>query len=223
MIVSRIRKGYEARFRDLLKRVGARRLDQGVAWLVDEARKEAGDDGPALNKALEQVYERLVVKRPFRPINPRTAVRFYCDAGLGGLARWLRGAGHEAFWQPDIPDGELLRQARALSASVLTTDSGLMERRLVRDGIIRAFWLPPTLKIPQQLVLVFREFKLAAGEPRCMNCGGELKHVDKESLKERIPPKTYRWLDEFFLCTRCDKLLWRGTHWERISSALRKL
>ena len=72
-------------------------------------------------------------------------------------------------------------------------------------------------------MLVFREFGLVPGEPRCMNCGGELKRVDKETLKEKIPPKTYRWLDDYFVCRACGKLLWRGTHWERISRALREL
>jgi len=96
----------------------------------------------------------------------------------------------------------------------------LMERRLLRDGVIAALWLPPTLRIRQQLNLVFREFGLKVGEPRCMACGGELVTQDKEAIRERIPPKTYRWLDEYFACSRCGKLFWRGTHWERISKQL---
>ena len=27
-----------------------------------------------------------------------------------------------------------------------------------------------------------------------MSCGGELRPGDKEALRERIPPRTYRWL-----------------------------
>ena len=81
------------------------------------------------------------------------------------------------------------------------------------------------MSIPEQLALVFREFKLAVRSPRCMTCGGELRRVTKEALQERIPPKTYHWLDEFFVCSRCDKLFWHGTHWHRIMvtlSALRR-
>jgi hypothetical protein len=148
---------------------------------------------------------------------------FWCDAGLGGLARWLRAAGHAAFWQPDIDDDDLLRQARQSAATILTTDSMLMERRLLRDRILPAFWLPPTLKIPEQLALVFREFALTTGKPRCMSCGGELRRVEKEALRERIPPKTYRWLEEFFLCNGCDRLFWHGTHWTRIQQQLQRV
>jgi len=99
----------------------------------------------------------------------------------------------------------------------------LMERRVLRDRIIPAFWLPPTLNIPEQLALVFREFGLTRRGPRCMSCGGELHQVSKEALRDRVPPRTYRWLDEFFLCRRCDKLFWHGTHWHRIVEKLAAL
>jgi uncharacterized protein len=146
---------------------------------------------------------------------------FWCDAGLGGLARWLRAAGSDARWQPDIADDTLVREAQKTAATILTTDSLLMERRLLRDRVVPGLWLPPTLRIPEQLALVLREFALAPGEPRCMSCGGELHRVEKEALRTRIPPRTYRWLEEYFVCERCDRLFWRGTHWTRIERQLK--
>jgi uncharacterized protein len=204
--------------------VQARRLEQGVQWLVAKAQRLSAREDLSLADALAQVYEHLATRKPFQQSASQPAPDlFLCDAGLGGLARWLRAAGYEAAWQPDIADDELLRQARALPATVLTTDAMLMERRLLRDRIIPAFWLPPTLSIAEQLALVFREFGLTLRGPRCMNCGGELRRGSKEVLRERIPPRTYRWLDEFFVCGRCDKLFWHGTHWHRIMEALASL
>jgi hypothetical protein len=49
-----------------------------------------------------------------------------------------------------------------------------------------------------------------------MTCSGELVRVEKEMNKADIPPKTYRWLNDFFRCARCNKLFWKGTHWERM-------
>jgi uncharacterized protein with PIN domain len=222
--MSRIRRGYEDRFRALLRRAGARRLEQGVQWLVARARHISARDGISLAEALAQVYERLAIRKDFQAPTPEAdQSHFLCDAGLGGLARWLRAAGYEAAWQPDIADDELLREARRIRATILTTDAMLMERRLLRDRIIPAFWLPPTLSIPEQLALVFREFGLAIRGPRCMMCGGELRRAGKEALQGRIPPRTYRWLDEYFVCARCDKLFWRGTHWQRIMVTLSAL
>ena len=223
-MVSRIGKGYEDRFRALLRRARARRLEQGVQWLVAKAGRLSAGEGIPLDGALAQVYERLAGNEHFQKPPPAPAsIHFLCDAGLGGLARWLRAAGYEAAWQPDIDDDHLLREARSLAATLLTTDAMLMERRLLRDRIIPAFWLPPTLSIPEQLALVFREFGLVVRGPRCMSCGGELRPVPKEALRDRIPPKTYRWLEEFFVCRRCDKLFWHGTHWQRIRAQLSRL
>jgi uncharacterized protein with PIN domain len=221
--VSRIRKAYEGRFRTLLQEAGARRPQAGVEWLLAKAGKLSGREGISLADALTRTYEELASRPYFRNINsPVAQSPFLCDAGLGGLARWLRGAGFEALWRADIDDDELLREAREKSGTILTTDSILMERRVLRDRIIPALWLPPTLSIGEQLSLVFREFGLSVREPRCMACGGELRREEKETLHDRIPPKTYRWLDEFFVCNRCGKLFWHGTHWERIKNQLQK-
>ncbi|SPE60997.1 conserved hypothetical protein [Verrucomicrobia bacterium] len=90
-------------------------------------------------------------------------------------------------------------------------------------GAVPVFWLPPTLRIQQQLALVFREFCLEIRPPRCTACSGELDSGDKEALRQLIPPKTYRWLDEYFVCRRCGKLFWRGTHWRSITRQLHEL
>jgi uncharacterized protein with PIN domain len=47
--------------------------------------------------------------------------------------------------------------------------------------------------------------------------------IEKEKARDRIPPKTYRWLDEYFVCKRCDKLFWHGTHWQKIEQRLQTL
>ena len=41
-----------------------------------------------------------------------TPPRFACDAMLGYLARWLRAAGYDVFWQEGIDDTELVRLAQ---------------------------------------------------------------------------------------------------------------
>jgi uncharacterized protein with PIN domain len=217
LCVSRILKAYQTRFRWLLEGVHARQLEGGVEWLVNKARRLSAKEQLSLADALTRVYEDLARRPGFQPVHPPVVPEFfYCDAGLGGLARWLRAAGYDARWQAGIDDNELLEQARHLSAVLLTTDGMLMERRILRDRLIPSFWLPPTLSIGEQLKLVFREFGLQMRSPRCMSCGGPLRMTEKTRLRERIPPRTYRWLDEYFVCARCGKLFWHGTHWLKI-------
>lgn len=226
--MSRILKAYRTRFYQLLRLAGARRVDQGADWLVARAKQLSARGAIPLTAALMLTFDRLESKPGLRRrkiVRPRGSadIHFYCDAGLGGLARWLRGAGYQALWKPDIADDALLKEARERSATILTTDSMLMERKLLRDQIIASYWLPPTLSIAEQLERVFCEFKLRVSPPRCMSCGGELVRGDKESLRDQIPPRTYRWLDEYFVCTGCGKLFWHGTHWGRIVAKLEAL
>jgi len=75
----------------------------------------------------------------------------------------------------------------------------------------------------EQLADVLAEMSLPVREPRCMDCSGTLEGVAKDSVRDRIPPRTALWKDEYFLCGWCGKLYWRGTHWERIAARLRPL
>lgn len=234
--MKRMHIGYRTRFAALLAQLHARRAEQGVQWLLDRA-EQLRRQGMHKPQALAIVHDRLyAVVQKFRTRTGKTRiinrgatatesepVRFVCDSGLGGLARWLRAAGYEAFWEPDISDEMLLAKTRRRNAVLLTTDSMLLERRLLRDRIIKSLWLPPTLSVEAQLALVFDELELSLRPARCMSCGGALQQVDKHAVQDRIPPKTLRWKKEFFLCTRCNKLFWHGTHWERITKRLNQL
>jgi uncharacterized protein with PIN domain len=222
--VGRIRKAYETRFRWLLQQVRARRLDQGVKWLIARASRLSAVRREPMAVALDRVYHDLAARPAFQ-VSPRQTgePHFFCDSGLGGLARWLRASGYEAEWEPRIDDDVLLQRASASTATILTTDSMLMERRLLRDRIIPAYWLPPVLTIREQLRRVFQEFGLKRKPPRCTACGGELLPRDKETLRDQIPPRTFRWLDDYFVCSRCGKLFWHGTHWGRVLNVLNQL
>ncbi len=226
--MSRTGKAYEAKFRALLARVGARKPEQGLKWfwwrVEATARLEQISPPEALTRVYRRALQRLAAPVRLTPTLPKTEPpRFLCDAGLGGLARWLRAAGYEATWVPDITDDDLVRQARQAGAMALTTDSLLMERRALRDGEVPAVWLPPTLPPLQQMELVIEELRLPLRPSLCMSCGGPLKPVDKEAVRERIPPRTYLWLDQYFECERCRRLFWHGTHWQRIQRRLEHL
>jgi uncharacterized protein with PIN domain len=222
--MSRIVKAYETQFGWMLRRAGARRPDEGVRWIMARAKQRSGRDQIPLGNVLAESFERLAAQQRLRrPVPAIPPERFFCDSGLGGLARWLRAAGYETEWLPYIDDDELIKRVRQSPAVLLTTDSMLMERKLLRDQVITAFWLPPIHSISRQLELVFREFHLELRASRCMHCGGELRQVAKDEMKEKIPPRTYKWIDEYFQCKRCGQLFWHGTHWKRISGRLTAL
>ena len=54
-------------------------------------------------------------------------MRFLCDVMLGGLAKWLRAAGYDAYYAregTDVSDGVLVRMAIEEGRVLLTSDRG---------------------------------------------------------------------------------------------------
>jgi uncharacterized protein with PIN domain len=147
---------------------------------------------------------------------------FACDAMLGGLARWLRAAGYDAAWQRVIQDWDLIRLALGEGRLLLSSDTGIFRIGIVRDGEVPALFIPHGLGKQEQLGFVLRTLNLPLCEPRCMACGGELVEVPKEQVRERIPPRTYDWQEQFYECRRCHRLLWKGSHWQRIEQRLQE-
>src|SRR5262245_33001968 len=83
--MSRIRKGYEHRFREILRRSGARRLDEGVRWLLRHAEALSSNGDLPPEEALALVSQKLL--QTLHPRQSDRAIHFLCDGGLGGLAR----------------------------------------------------------------------------------------------------------------------------------------
>lgn len=232
-MTGRLEQGFRQRFRVLLALVRPGQEDRGVELLMRRGRASSRRQGLPLARALARVYESTRARVARRPELAGAALtppwarfgaaappRFLCDPSLGGLARWLRAAGYEALLKPELAVDRLPDEALRQGLVLLTSESEVFERRIVRDGSLLALWVPSALTMHEQLRLVLRDLGLGLGAPRCMACGGELVATPKHVVEPRIPPRTARWKDEYFLCTGCNQLFWQGTHWERIARAL---
>ena len=105
-------------------------------------------------------------------------MRFLCDAMLGGLAKWLRAAGHDAYYAregTDVSDRRLVERAMEEERVLLTADGGFLERAPVRDGRVGFSMVPQHLPVEEQLRLVVGRFGLRWHASRCMKCGGRAR------------------------------------------------
>ena len=149
-------------------------------------------------------------------------MRFLCDAMLGGLAKWLRAAGYDAYYAregSDVSDRYLTEKAMEEGRVLLTSDGGFLERRPVRDGSVE-FLRVPYLPLEEQLRMVVEHFSLTRRQSRCMECNGELRVVQPGTVSHRVPPGVAGHHEEFFVCEGCDRVFWHGSHWARISGRL---
>src|SRR5262245_53308158 len=143
-----------------------------------------------------------------------------CDSMLGGLARWLRAAGHDASWHDGIDDGGVVRLCRDQGRTVLSSDDDIFGFALVRDGVVPSLFVPRGLDIQAQLAHVLRSLSLPVLDPRCMACGGALGELRREEAAALVPPISLARHDRFWACVRCGKAFWLGTHWEKIKQRL---
>ncbi len=152
-------------------------------------------------------------------------MRFLCDAMLGGLAKWLRAAGYDAYYAregTDVSDRTLTAKALKEGRVLLTSDGGFLERRPVRDGSV-GFLMVPHLPLEDQLRIVVERFGLVRRQSRCMACGGGLDTVSPGVVADRVPPGVLRDHEGFYLCRDCGRVFWHGSHWQRISARLERV
>lgn len=142
--------------------------------------------------------------------------RFACDAMLKGLARLARAWGYDAFWRYGIDDAELLDVAEREDRIVVTADRELAGRRRARAGRPPVLLVEPAAPPIEQWRDVVDRLDLPLGEMRCLACGGFARRVPHESVRGQAPPRSFAAFRDFRRCVRCGRLLWPGTHYERI-------
>jgi uncharacterized protein with PIN domain/sulfur carrier protein ThiS len=149
------------------------------------------------------------------PLPPREP-RFVLDVHLGKLARTLRLLGFDCVWRNDIKDEELAAISVAEQRILLTRDRGLLKRAEVAHG-----YLVRESDRRRQAIEVLRRFDLfGAISPfgRCLECNGVLEPVAKFDVEHRLPARTRRDFDDFRKCPRCDRIYWKGSHYDRLAA-----
>ncbi len=157
------------------------------------------------------VFESIDIKPLLRVRpHPLRVVRFVLDVHLGKLASYLRLLGFDSLYRGDFEDDTLAVLASAQHRILLTRDRGLLKRSQVSHG----YWIRaenPRL----QLIEVLRRFDLCNSlDPfgRCLRCNEKIQEVVKEEVAFRLRPRTREHYREFWLCPRCDRVYWKGSH-----------
>lgn len=147
----------------------------------------------------------------------QAAPKFVADHMLGSLARWLRMMGYDTIYDKSKDDPDLAKLARAESRFILTRDKELSKE----PG---ALFLENE-DLDQQLQAVATRYGLKFNEDmiRCSTCNGDLVNLPKEEAKGNVPDGAFQMNEKFWRCTKCQKIYWKGTHWNGITERLKKL
>jgi uncharacterized protein with PIN domain len=148
---------------------------------------------------------------------PPQPVRFLLDNHLGRLARYLRLLGFDTlYFNNAYDDAQLAELAQKKDCILLSRDRGLLKRGQVIHGYCLRSKDPR-----QQATDVLHRYQLTAQiKPwrRCLRCNGVLQPVAKEQILHRLEPKTKRYYTDFQICSDCQQIYWRGSHFQKLES-----
>ncbi|MFH1800651.1 MAG: Mut7-C RNAse domain-containing protein [Candidatus Omnitrophota bacterium] len=140
--------------------------------------------------------------------------KFILDVHLGKLAKYLRLFGFDTLYRNDYSDRRIVQILGRGGRTVLTRDIGLLKRK----KILRGYWLREEMP-PRQLEEVLARFAAPgslAPFSRCLCCNGRLRRVTKQTVEKKLPPKTRKYYQEFYRCSRCAKIYWPGSHYRKM-------
>lgn len=146
-------------------------------------------------------------------------VKFLVDAMVGKLAKWLRIMGYDTIYFHSTRDKDLLKIAGDEERILVTRNS-----RYLESGNKIVFIKSD--KIDEQLRQIASELNLDWEDEiftRCTLCNRKLQKVEKEVVKERVPPYVLTTQENFSLCEACGRVYWAGTHFERMYLELKNM
>ena len=152
---------------------------------------------------------------------PLRTPKFVLDVHLGKLVRKLRMLGFDSLYRNDYTDADVVRVASAEKRIILTRDIGLLKIGKVERG----YWVRAQTS-KKQLVEVLDRFDLYSKiRPfrRCMRCNGVIRRVDKSEVEGELQLLTKRYYNEFYRCSSCGAIYWKGSHYEKMVSTIEEL
>jgi len=150
-------------------------------------------------------------------------MKFLCDQMLGTLAKWLRLFGFDTFYaNAEMDDDELLEMAEKENRVLITRDKELIIRAKKKNiQIVEMI----SIDLDEQLSVILKNVDVdeKAVLSRCSLCDTILNEIKRDEVKNKVPEKVFRNNDRFWFCSKCDKIYWRGSHYDKIQSKINKI
>jgi uncharacterized protein with PIN domain len=126
------------------------------------------------------------------------------------------------FDQPD--DWQMVRMALAENRIIITKDTGVMKRRVITSGKLRAL-LVASDDPDEQIKAVVDTFRLDDSHAFtvCIECNVPLVPAEAEKVKDRVPSYVFKTQRQFVECPVCHRVYWKGTHWQAMTKTLDRL
>lgn len=155
----------------------------------------------------------------------RVEYRFIVDRMLGRLIAWLRIFGYDTKSALDLApspqeDTKLIDIAKDEHRILLSRDRVLVERAK-KSGVDAILLISDDVMV--QIDELMKRYHLNADPnmTRCTVCNSLLRRAtesDIEYIKNspEVPERVLNDYSELWICDRCGKIYWQGSHWRNI-------
>jgi len=148
-------------------------------------------------------------------------LKFVTDGMLGKLTRWLRMLGHDVVYTGSMDDKELIQKAKKEKRTLLTRDLELYRQAIAKGAEAFLTESPNQTANLAKLAERFKfQLEIDVKVSRCPKCNARIKPVSKADIISRIPKTTSSNYSEFWECSGCQQIYWRGAHWKKIEKTL---
>ena len=145
--------------------------------------------------------------------------KFIATFELGRLGRWLRLLGYDCDYFKEGRKGELVIRSLREERVILTRETGMSRFSGTRMIRIKNDFVEDQLKqVLKTLRLKVNPEKLFT---KCTLCNSSIKGIEKDKIKDRVPPYVYKTQNDFKICAKCRKIYWKGTHWKLAADFLK--
>ena len=148
-------------------------------------------------------------------------LKFVVDHMLGRLAKWLRILGFDTLYFRDTPDDALVEAALNENRILLTRDGPLSKRLPLKSCVFIHHQ-----RYHDQIKEILDVLNIQPDETqifsRCTNCNSPLRTIEKEAVRTKVPPGVFEHQETYWHCEKCDKVYWKGTHFEKSVGILKE-
>ncbi len=152
---------------------------------------------------------------------PLREPKYVLDVHLGKLAKYLRMLGFDTLYENNYEDTEIIEIAKNQNRIILTRDVSILKNKTVTHG----YWIRSQYpkKQLEEVIVRFDLFSNIKPFYRCLVCNGILTKTKKESINNKLQPKTKQYYDEFYQCKSCEKVYWKGSHYYKMKNFIESL
>ena len=150
-------------------------------------------------------------------------MKFLCDQMLGTLAKWLRIYGFDTFFvNSEMDDAKLLEITKKENRILITRDKKLIQT--ARRENIKTIEVKTT-DINEQISTILDDTETNKTKvlSRCILCNTKVDEIKKEDVKGKIPERVFNNNEKFWFCKKCNKIYWKGTHYEKMFEKINNL